>query len=87
MLRSLQKHQGSGIAEQPLGRVDGSCEVCARTGLTTKSRCAAGLIDAGQRCEMSLSFGNAFSVNHAVRAVGNILIYFYHTGKNQPLSL
>lgn len=76
VLRSLQKCQGSGIVEYPVGKVDVSCEVCARMELNNwESHCAADLTDAGQRCEMSFSFGQIFNVNHTGRGMGNILIF------------
>lgn len=51
VLRSLQKCQGSGIAEQPLRRVDMSFKVWACTELNSHMS-AASLADEGQRCEM-----------------------------------
>lgn len=62
LLRSLQKCQGSGIAEWPLRRVDVSFEVWARTA-AVESHGAAGLADAGQRCKMSFLLERIF--NHA----------------------
>lgn len=80
MLWFLQTYPGSGIAEQPLGRVDGSRELCAyRAEKWSHAVPLAWLM--GQRCEMLFSLGRICSVNCAVRAMSNIFIYFYHTGK------
>jgi len=66
------------VAEQPLERVDEPCELCAHAGLVIESPCATGLTGDGQRGEMLFSFRRICSGNHAVRAMGNILVYFYH---------